>query len=33
MGFGDIADSDEGWATGEDGAKNVIGVASEEMLE
>jgi hypothetical protein len=31
--FGEVADSDEGCAASQDGTKNVVGVAGEEMLE
>ena len=33
MRFGEVADSDEGWAASQDGTKNIVGVAGEEMLE
>jgi len=31
--FGEVADSDEGRAARQDGAENIVGVASEEMLK
>jgi len=31
--FGEVADGDESWSARQDGAKNVVGVAGEEMLQ